>query len=81
MPRRARVEVRCGNCCRRILDLGTDPAVVGWLADWSQALAANDVGAAAALFNADSYWRDLVSFTWNIVTVEGRGAWPMSTPA
>ena len=28
--------------------------------------------AAAALFATDSYWRDLVAFTWNITTVEGR---------
>jgi putative flavoprotein involved in K+ transport len=46
--------------------------VVRWLSDWSNALAANDVNAAAALFDAESYWRDLVAFTWNIVTVEGR---------
>ena len=29
---------------------------------------------AAALFGEDSYWRDLVSFTWNLRTEEGRGA-------
>ena len=46
--------------------------VVRWLADWSAALAAGDVSAAAALFNEDGFWRDLVSFSWNIVTVEGR---------
>ena len=27
--------------------------------------------AAAALFATDSYWRDLVAFTWNLKTVEG----------
>jgi len=45
--------------------------VVRWLTDWGQALAARDVTAVAALFHDESYWRDLVSFTWNIVTVEG----------
>jgi putative flavoprotein involved in K+ transport len=27
-----------------------------------------------ALFDADCYWRDLVSFTWNICTQEGPDA-------
>ncbi|MCW2790243.1 MAG: FAD-dependent oxidoreductase [Aeromicrobium sp.] len=43
-----------------------------WLATFEHALAARDVEAAAALFAIDSYWRDLVAFTWNIATVEGR---------
>jgi putative flavoprotein involved in K+ transport len=47
-------------------------AVVRWLADWSRALAAGDVNAAKRMFHEDSYWRDLVSFSWNIVTVEGQ---------
>ena len=42
-----------------------------WLAAFQQALTAGDVEGAAALFAPDSFWRDLVSFTWNIVTVEG----------
>ncbi len=43
-----------------------------WLGRFEAALAAHDVAAAAALFATDSYWRDLVAFTWNITTVEGR---------
>ena len=43
-----------------------------WLATFEQALSAKDADAVAALFAAESYWRDLVSFTWNITTVEGR---------
>jgi putative flavoprotein involved in K+ transport len=43
-----------------------------WLGRFEAALAARDVPAAAALFATDSYWRDLVAFTWNITTVEGR---------
>ena len=35
------------------------------------AVAAGDVDSAKALFAADSYWRDLVSVTWNLKTVEG----------
>jgi putative flavoprotein involved in K+ transport len=36
------------------------------------ALAAGDPQVAANLFASESYWRDLVAFTWNIKTVEGR---------
>jgi len=43
-----------------------------WLAEFEAALTARDVEAAAALFAVDSYWRDLVAFTWNLTTVEGR---------
>lgn len=43
-----------------------------WLHDFETALTARDVRSAANLFATDSYWRDLVAFTWNIKTVEGR---------
>ena len=43
-----------------------------WLADFEEALAARDIDRAAGLFAPTSFWRDLVSFTWNITTVEGR---------
>jgi putative flavoprotein involved in K+ transport len=46
-------------------------AVESWLFEFQSALTAGDVDAAAAQFLDDSYWRDLVSFTWNIKTVEG----------
>ena len=42
-----------------------------WLDDFGAALARGDHAAAAAMFGEDSYWRDLVSFTWNIKTAEG----------
>ena len=45
-----------------------------WLAQFGSAVAAPDVAGAAALFHDESYWRDLVSFTWNIKTMEGAGA-------
>jgi putative flavoprotein involved in K+ transport len=44
-----------------------------WLAQFGSAVAAPDVAGAAALFHDESYWRDLVSFTWNIKTMEGAG--------
>ena len=45
--------------------------VENWLAAFDQALISGDIQSAAAMFGAESYWRDLVSFTWNITTVEG----------
>ena len=45
--------------------------VDAWLADFESALKARDVGKAAGMFATGSFWRDLVSFTWNIKTVEG----------
>ncbi|WP_181772870.1 flavin-containing monooxygenase [Amycolatopsis pittospori] len=57
----------------RIEATGSPQARVdAWLGRFEAALAARDVEAAAALFAVDSYWRDLVSFTWTIKTVEGR---------
>ncbi len=43
-----------------------------WLGAFETALADGDAAAAAGLFATDSYWRDLVAFTWNLKTVEGR---------
>ena len=50
-----------------------DKRVVAWLEKFEEALGAGDVDAATALFADESYWRDLVSFTWNITTSEGKG--------
>jgi putative flavoprotein involved in K+ transport len=47
-------------------------AADAWLSAFQQALTARDAEAAAALFASESYWRDVVSFTWNIITAEGR---------
>ncbi|MBV0881294.1 NAD(P)/FAD-dependent oxidoreductase [Noviherbaspirillum sp. L7-7A] len=47
-------------------------AAAGWLEEFGVALKSNDLDAVAALFQEDCYWRDLVSFTWNIKTMEGR---------
>jgi putative flavoprotein involved in K+ transport len=45
-----------------------------WLSAFSGALARKDAPAAAALFETDGFWRDLVSFSWNLKTVQGRDA-------
>ncbi len=41
-----------------------------WLRDFEEALAARDVDRAAGVFAAESFWRDLLAFTWNLKTVE-----------
>ncbi|UTM37505.1 NAD(P)/FAD-dependent oxidoreductase [Rhodococcus pyridinivorans] len=49
-----------------------DERVDAWLQAFETALAQRDVDAAVGLFGTDSFWRDLVAFTWNLKTVEGR---------
>lgn len=46
--------------------------VDAWLADFEAALAARDIDRVTGKFATDSFWRDLVAFTWNIKTLEGR---------
>jgi putative flavoprotein involved in K+ transport len=48
-----------------------EQVVTDWLDRFNAALADGDPEAAAGLFAADSFWRDLVALTWNIKTVEG----------
>ena len=43
-----------------------------WLANFGSALDRADLASAVEMFDEDSYWRDLVSFTWNIITLEGK---------
>ena len=62
-----------------VLDAAADTAtprttVEVWLTNFDDALSRGDARAAAALFVEDSYWRDLIAFTWNITTAEGRDA-------
>ena len=45
-----------------------------WLTEFASALKRSDIDAATALFADECYWRDLVAFTWNIVTLESRSA-------
>ncbi|MEM7644365.1 MAG: NAD(P)/FAD-dependent oxidoreductase [Pseudomonadota bacterium] len=54
-----------------MLDTTATDQAQAFLTDFGKALEAGDIDAAAALFADDSYWRDLVAFTWNIKTVEG----------
>jgi putative flavoprotein involved in K+ transport len=43
-----------------------------WLSNFGTALDRADFDAAVNMFGEDGYWRDLVSLTWNIKTLEGR---------
>ena len=45
-----------------------------WLSDFETALSTGDIHAVTSAFTEDSFWRDLVAFTWNIRTQEGRPA-------
>jgi putative flavoprotein involved in K+ transport len=47
-------------------------AVEAWLKKFDAALEAGDSEAASGLFAAQCFWRDLIAFTWNITTQEGR---------
>lgn len=49
-------------------------AVLNWLEKLSNAFHSNASDDVASLFEKDGYWRDLVAFTWNIKTLEGRDA-------
>ena len=46
-------------------------AVSQWLATFETALSGPDLKDAEQLFHKDSYWRDLLAFTWRIQTVRG----------
>ena len=43
-----------------------------WLVGFGDVLERGDTAAAVEMFEPECYWRDLVAFTWNIVTVEGQ---------
>lgn len=53
---------------------GATAQAAQWLAGFADALARRDAAAAAAAFGEECFWRDLVAFTWNIHTAEGRPA-------
>ncbi|MCW2748089.1 MAG: Flavin-containing monooxygenase [Nocardioidaceae bacterium] len=44
---------------------------LGWLADFEAAMSNQDSGLLRGLFLHDSYWRDMVSFTWDLRQVYG----------
>lgn len=57
-----------------MLETAPSKQAAAWLGSLAQALEARDPTAAAGLFLEGCYWRDLLAFTWNIKTMEGRDA-------
>lgn len=55
-----------------MLDTTPRAQVQAFLSKFEAALTAGDIDAAVDMFAADCFWRDLVTFTWNIKTLEGR---------
>ena len=55
-------------------DTPVSETVQSWLNEFEAALEGGDSKAAAAMFEENGFWRDLVSLTWNITTMEGRDA-------
>ncbi len=49
-------------------------AAAAWLAALETALTRSDARTAAGLFEEAGCWRDLLTFTWNVMTAEGRPA-------
>jgi putative flavoprotein involved in K+ transport len=49
-----------------------DESAKKWLIEFDAALQKQDIDKAVDMFHAESYWRDLVSFTWNLKTTEGQ---------
>ena len=55
-----------------MLDKAPNGKVSDLLNALDKALSAGEVEHAVDLFQTDCYWRDLVTFTWNIKTMEGK---------
>jgi len=55
-----------------MLDVSPATKIDTVLSKLGTALEAGDIDAAIHLFQADCHWRDLVTFTWNLKTLEGR---------
>jgi len=54
-----------------LTEQGVEEVAGTWLADLDRALAARDADAAAGLFLADGWWRDLLALTWDLRTFHG----------
>jgi putative flavoprotein involved in K+ transport len=56
----------------RMLDKAPNKKLSDLLDRFGSALASGEIAKAVDCFQEDCYWRDLVPFTWNIRTMEGR---------
>ena len=43
-----------------------------WLSDFEKSLKKGDAQGVAGMFAKDGFWRDFLSFTWNLKTMESR---------
>ncbi|MGI6856432.1 NAD(P)-binding domain-containing protein [Mesorhizobium sp. 1B3] len=57
-----------------MLETAPNRQAATWLASFARSLEAGDIDGVTGLFPEDCYWRDLLAFTWNIRTMEGRSA-------
>ena len=55
-----------------MLDSSVEDTTKAFLDAFDKALCDGDIAAVREMFLDDCYWRDLVTFTWNIKTVEGK---------
>lgn len=55
-----------------MLDLHANTEAGAVLNSFGEALSRGDISAAVSCFQDDCYWRDLVTFTWNLHTSEGK---------
>jgi hypothetical protein len=51
-----------------------ESVVAEWVASFAAALDQRNIDRVLDLFEPEGFWRDLVAFTWNIYTAEGRDA-------
>lgn len=54
-----------------MLEISPATRIDAVLSKLGNALASGNIDTALSLFQADCYWRDLVTFTWNLKTLEG----------
>ena len=52
--------------------LNSKMIVENWLNEFETSLKKQDIQSTLKLFSDECFWRDLVSFTWNVKTMEGR---------
>ncbi|HEU0195820.1 MAG TPA: NAD(P)/FAD-dependent oxidoreductase, partial [Nevskiaceae bacterium] len=55
-----------------MLDVSASAKIQETLNHFDQALASQDVDRVLALFDDECYWRDFLTFTWNLKTLEGK---------
>ena len=52
-------------------EVNIESVIANWLSDFETAITQNNADAASLLFIETGHWRDLLSFTWHICTMDG----------